>query len=278
MKQLKIIGTQNVAGISFTGIEGGFGEGKKAMLVKEIAEIHNRKEHHINELIVKHLGRFRINVDIINLLNYKEFEIVVNDLGLKASNRQKYVFLLSERGYAKLLKILEDEKAWEIYDKLVDEYFSMRQALDYSNLSPELQMFQSLFKTLANQELEQKKLQQEVKGIREVVALNSRDWRKDTTSIINKIAVKQGGYDRFREVRKESYELLEKRAGAKLQIRLVNKQKKMALEGASKSKINNTSKLDVIDEDKRLLEIYLSVVKEMAIRYSVDVSELKEAN
>lgn len=278
MKQLKIIGTQNIAGISFTGIEGGFGEGKKAMLVKEVAEIHNRKEHHINELIVKHLGRFRINVDIINLLNYKEFEIVVNDLGLKASNRQKYVFLLSERGYAKLLKILEDEKAWEIYDKLVDEYFSMRQALDYSNLSPELQMFQSLFKTLANQELEQKKLQQEVKGIREVVALNSRDWRKDTTSIINKIAVKQGGYDRFREVRKESYELLEKRAGAKLQIRLVNKQKKMALEGASKSKINNTSKLDVIDEDKRLLEIYLAVVKEMAIRYSVDVSELKEAN
>jgi hypothetical protein len=278
MENLKIIGVQNVAGISFTGIEGGFGEGKKAMLVKEVAEIHNRKEHHINELIVKHLGRFRINVDIINLLNYKEFEIVVNDLGLKASNRQKYVFLLSERGYAKLLKILEDEKAWEIYDKLVDEYFSMRQALDYSNLSPELQMFQSLFKTLANQELEQKKLQQEVKGIREVVALNSRDWRKDTTSIINKIAVKQGGYDRFREVRKESYELLEKRAGAKLQIRLVNKQKKMALEGASKSKINNTSKLDVIDEDKRLLEIYLAVVKEMAIRYSVDVSELKEAN
>ncbi|WP_374187479.1 ORF6N domain-containing protein [Priestia aryabhattai] len=278
MKQLKIIGTQNVAGVSFTGIEGGFGEGKKAMLVKEIAEIHNRKELHINELIVKHLGRFRINTDIINLLNYKEFEIVVNDLGLKASNRQKYVFLLSERGYAKLLKILEDERAWEIYDKLVDEYFTMRQALDYSNLSPELQMFQSLFKTLANQELEQKKLQQEVKGIREVVALSSRDWRKDTTSILNKIAVKQGGYERFREVRRESYELLENRAGAKLQIRLVNKQKKMALEGVAKSRVDKVSKLDVIDEDKRLLEIYLAVVKEMAIRYSVDVSELKEAN
>ncbi|PEF69126.1 hypothetical protein CON35_08110 [Bacillus cereus] len=38
MSHLQIIGKQMVAGYEFTGIEGGFGEGKKAMLVKEIAE------------------------------------------------------------------------------------------------------------------------------------------------------------------------------------------------------------------------------------------------
>ncbi|WP_273125779.1 ORF6N domain-containing protein [Bacillus weihaiensis] len=293
MKQLKIIGTQNVAGHSFTGIEGGFGENKRAMLVKEIAEIHNQPLAEINRRINNNKNRFKNGVDIIDLLNGSEpFRNIAHQNGWIGSNRTQNVYILSERGYSKLLKILEDDKAWDLYEELVDGYFNMRQVLDYSNLSPELQMFQSLFQTVANQQLKNKELENrliqqeqenkqtksEVKGIREVVALSSRDWRKDTTSIINKIAVKQGGYDRFREVRKESYELLEKRAGAKLQIRLVNKQKKMALEGASKSKINNTSKLDVIDEDKRLLEIYLSVVKEMAIRYSVDVSELKEAN
>jgi hypothetical protein len=39
------------------------------------------------------------------------------------------LFLLSERGYSKLLKILEDDKAWEIYDELVDNYFNMRQTI-----------------------------------------------------------------------------------------------------------------------------------------------------
>ena len=293
MENLKIIGVQNVAGHSFTGIEGGFGENKRAMLAKEIAEIHNQPLAEINRRINNNKNRFKNGVDIIDLLNGSEpFRNIAHQNGWIGSNRTQNVYILSERGYSKLLKILEDDKAWDLYEELVDGYFNMRQALDYSSLSPELQMFQSLFQTVANQQLKNKELESrlsqqeqenkqtksEVKDIREVVALSSRDWRKDTTSIINKIAVKQGGYDRFREVRSESYELLEKRAGANLQIRLMNKRKKMAFEGVAKSRIDKVSKLDVIDEDKRLLEIYLAIVKEMAIRYSVDVSELKEAN
>ena len=45
------------------------------------------------------------------------------------SNRTQHVYLLSERGYAKLLKILDDDKAWDIYDQLVDNYFNMRVAI-----------------------------------------------------------------------------------------------------------------------------------------------------
>ena len=41
-------------------------------------------------------------------------------------NASKNIYLLSERGYAKLLKILEDDVAWEQYDKLVDGYFTLR--------------------------------------------------------------------------------------------------------------------------------------------------------
>ncbi|SEM39008.1 hypothetical protein SAMN05216431_10236 [Ligilactobacillus sp. WC1T17] len=48
-------------------------------------------------------------------------------------NASNNIYLLSERGYAKLLKILEDDKAWEIYDELVDNYFNMRQAIKADN-------------------------------------------------------------------------------------------------------------------------------------------------
>ncbi|WP_255428441.1 ORF6C domain-containing protein [Sporosarcina sp. resist] len=38
----------------------------------------------------------------------------------------KNIYLLSERGYAKLLKVFEDDLAWDKYDELLDGYFQMR--------------------------------------------------------------------------------------------------------------------------------------------------------
>jgi Rha family phage regulatory protein len=108
-------------------------------------------------------------------------------------------------------------------------------------------------------------------NLSEIVALNSTNWKEDVTKIINKIAQKTGGYDQYRNIRNESYEILERRANAKLSTRVTNKKQKMALEGAQKSQINRVSKVDVIGDDKRLLEIYLAVVKEMAIKYQVDI-------
>ncbi|PYE87788.1 ORF6N domain-containing protein, partial [Bacillus sp. 196mf] len=67
MSHLQIIGKQMVAGYEFTGIEGGFGEGKKAMLVKEIAEIHGQPLKSINRRINENRNRFRDGVDIIDL-------------------------------------------------------------------------------------------------------------------------------------------------------------------------------------------------------------------
>lgn len=43
MNKLEIKGLTEVDGMRFHCIEGGFGEGKRAMLIKEIAGIHNRE-------------------------------------------------------------------------------------------------------------------------------------------------------------------------------------------------------------------------------------------
>ena len=133
---IKVNGLINIEGMKFHNIEGGFAEGKKAMLVKEVANIHSRQEAHINELINNNIKRFKEGVDIINLLGSENFKIVVDDLGLRTSNRQKYSYLVSERGYSKLLKILEDDFAWEQYDKLVDGYFNMREQVNSGQARP----------------------------------------------------------------------------------------------------------------------------------------------
>ncbi|MGD8188525.1 antA/AntB antirepressor family protein [Brevibacillus ginsengisoli] len=107
--------------------------------------------------------------------------------------------------------------------------------------------------------------------ITEVMSLNPTEWRKKTTALLNKIAYERGGHGAYQEVRNESYDKLEDRAKCNLSIRLTNKRRQMALEGVSKSKIDKVSKMDVIADDARLTEIYLAIVKEMAIQYRVDV-------
>ncbi len=134
MNSLKILGQEKVGNFEFTGIEGGFGEGKKSMLVKDIAEIHKRSSKVINQAINMNIKRFRAGVDILDL-KASNFEVNLIDLGFTqyAINRSNNIYLLSERGYSKLLKILEDDTAWEIYDQLVDNYFAMRQSIQSEN-------------------------------------------------------------------------------------------------------------------------------------------------
>lgn len=134
MNSLKILGQEKVGNFEFTGIEGGFGEGKKSMLVKDIAEIHKRSSKVINQAINMNIKRFRAGVDILDL-KASNFEVNLIDLGFtqNAINRSNNIYLISERGYSKLLKILEDDTAWEIYDQLVDNYFAMRQSIQSEN-------------------------------------------------------------------------------------------------------------------------------------------------
>ena len=269
--QIKVTGIQNLCSIQFTGIEGGFGEGKKAMLVKDIAAIHGREVKHINELVNRNLIRFKTDLDVIDL------KVAVQDdhnlIGYGFTKMQiaksPNLYLLSERGYFKLLKILDDDTAWEIYDQLVDAYFNMRSELDTSNLSPELQMFNGLFKSLAKQELATKQLELKVDSISEIVAVNTVDWRKDTRQLINAVAKTQGGFSAYQEIQSEIYTELERRAGCKLSIRLTNKRNVMAGEGVSKSKRDKLNKVDVIADDKKLVEIYMAIVKEFAIKAGV---------
>lgn len=128
--ELKVIGEEKVGKIKFTGIEGGFGSGKKSMLVRDIAQIHKRPLFKLNQLINENRNHFKDGIDIIDLLNTSEvFRNFAQEQGFIGSNRAQHVYLLSERGYLKLLKIMDDDKAWDIYNDIVDNYFNMRVAI-----------------------------------------------------------------------------------------------------------------------------------------------------
>lgn len=148
--------------------------------------------------------------------------------------------------------------------------------IDTSQLSPELQMFNGLYQSLAKQEMATKQLETKVDNISSIVSLNNIDWRKKTNAILRKIADKWSGVEPYRSVKNYAYEKFEARAACNLNLRLNNRKKNAASQGMTKSYVQKINKLDCIAEEKRFIEIYIQVVKEMAIQFRVDISDLKE--
>ena len=180
MNELKILGTEKVGNFKFTGIEGGFGENKKAMLVKDIATIHGRPVKAINQAINMNRARFKDGIDVIDLkiesgsIKLTEF---FNRQQIANSNN---IYLLSERGYAKLLKILEDDKVWEIYDELVDNYFNMRYVIQKQDSYMITDPVQRAKRWIEEQEEHQVKLamaKQETKDIQDNTPISSKDYQ-----------------------------------------------------------------------------------------------------
>lgn len=130
MKELKINGTTEFMGVEIPNIYGGFGEGKKAITDKHIAEIHDMKPFKIRERINDNIKRFKEGMDYVNIKRILDTDTLI-ELGYakQAIKQADNIYLLSERGYAKLIKIMDTDLAWEIHDKLIDEYFQMKEII-----------------------------------------------------------------------------------------------------------------------------------------------------
>lgn len=108
---------------------------------------------------------------------------------------------------------------------------------------------------------------EEVQAIRDVIEIRPSDnWRTETNNLIKKICYKLNDYSNPKE---KVYRALQERGSCDLKRRLENMRARLLLNGGSKSKADNLNFLDVITEDKKLIEIYVSIVKEMAIKYKI---------
>jgi len=105
---------------------------------------------------------------------------------------------------------------------------------------------------------------QEVQAIRDTIIVCPEDWRKYCVDALRKIAFITGMS--YEEVNRISYEAFDLK-GYDLNARLKNRRETAESYGVSRTKINLMNKLDCIGEDKRLINTYVNVVKEMSVKY-----------
>ena len=179
--------------------------------------------------------------------------------------------LITEQGYLMLVKSFTDNLAWEVQRQLVSSYFKVRQTVD-ERLSPETKMLYQMINQIAASEIQAKeakelaqKAVETTEAIKEAVKPVFDNWRIEINSKFNRI--QKNADKQFSVLRTEMYAELEKRAGCDLNTRLRNKRSRMQENGCTKTEINNLNKMDIIEEDKKLREIFSKIVSEYEIQY-----------
>lgn len=132
MNEIRVAGRQNFMGLDIPVVLGGFGEGKKCISDKTIAEIHGMNTFDVRRRITDNIKRFTEGTDYIDFAGrMRETQtlelLLVLGYAKQSITQAEHIYILSERGYAKLIKIMDTDLAWKIHDKLIDEYFALRE-------------------------------------------------------------------------------------------------------------------------------------------------------
>ena len=258
--ELKKIGLVKINNYEFEGIEGGFGENKKCILAKDIAKIHGKELKHINELINNNFDKFKNDVDIIELLGVGFNDTYLKELGFSQQSLNSYrgmlkkglqtgIYLLSERGYSKLLKFMDDELSYDLYEQLLDNYFRLRQEIQ--QISKQDKLLLKIINSNSKEELASNMTKYQLEYVKPLELENSRKQQlidgmtnhikgKSQRQMINEI-IRRKGIGEIKERWDILYNYYEKEKHMNLSERVENYNSKQP------KKKDNVNKIEYIE-------------------------------
>lgn len=255
-------------------------KGQRVVTFKDIDVVHGRPDGTARKRFADNRKHFIENEDFF-IVTPQELENTrlseKRTSGIDEVNPRGTAFL-TEQGYLMLVKSFTDDLAWEVQRQLVSGYFRTKQIVN-EELSPQTQLILQLAQNIANKELQDKERDKQIalanetakravettENIKEAVKPVFDNWREEANRKFNRI---QRNADKpFNILRCEMYSELEQRAGCDLSARLRNKKHRMEESGFTKKQINDYNKMDIIEEDKKLREIFSKIVSEYEIKY-----------
>lgn len=184
------------------------------------------------------------------------------------------LYLWTEKGTFLHAKSLNTDIAWEVYDRLIETYFTVKKELiDKKQLSPQLQLMNMLVENMNRTELEQKRqaeqisrVEQTVGNIKEIFTQPIGDWKAEINARVREISIKSN-ID-YQTLYNQLYGELETTAHCSLKRLQDNKKNRMEKAGNTKAAIKNeTTKIAIIFEKPQLKAIFENIVKKYAMSY-----------
>ncbi|UYL93061.1 Rha family regulator protein [Paenibacillus phage UtuhinaGold_Zacery] len=245
--------------------------------MNKLVFIQNGKTVTDSLTVAEVFGKRHDNVvqDIKNLECSQEFSLLNFQESTYTNERGRTYpkYIITQDGFSFLVMGYTGKEAAKFKEMYIAEFNRMREQLtkppqtSLEILQASINQLVEQDRRLAEHDARIDAVDQDVKSIREVVALNITNWRKDAANLIKRTAQAMGGYEHIRHLREESYRLLDETLGVSLATRLTNKRRRLADEGVCKSKRDKLNYLDVIADDKKLIHSYVAIVKDIAIKY-----------
>lgn len=197
-----------------------------------------------------------------------------SNLGLQNESKIRTLYLWTEKGTFLHAKSLNTDVAWEVYDRLMETYFNVKEKqIAMSDLSPQLQLMNMLVENMNRAEIEQKRQAEQIARVettvttmKEIFTQPIGDWKSEINSRVREVSIKSG--IEYQELYNQLYGELETVAHCSLKRLCENKKKRMEEAGNTKTAIKEaTTKIAIIDDKPQLRAIFEGIVKRYAMRY-----------
>ncbi len=170
-------------------------EGKRVLTTAQLAEAYETDSKVISNNFNRNADRYTEGKHFYRLTG-EELKDFCNHQIDECKNLEKVrtLYLWTEKGALLHAKSLNTDKAWEVYDFLVESYFTKK--TDYSGLSPQLQYLISLEQKTKELEQKQAELEKKLDSDREETILATFEFgrigelqRNEITKAVKKRAI-----------------------------------------------------------------------------------------
>ena len=190
-----------------------------------------------------------------------------------ANNQDRPCFLVSKKGCEFIANKLTGVKGAVFTAKYITKFNDMESTVQNVLQVPQsLIALQGMIEQMIRQEVAINEAKQQsqkaievTRAIKETIIDKPDDWRSDIKHKVS--AIQKGSNQSYPETWNMLYSDLEKRAHCDLSTRVNNARFRLGETGASKTKIEAYSRVDVIESDPKLKEIFTTIIKEYAIKY-----------
>ena len=128
-----------------------------------------------------------------------------------------------------------------------------------------LEFLQGMLDEMKRQAAEIQEVKTTAKAIKDAIVEEYDEWREDIRHKVS--AIQKATGETFANTWNRLYDELEKRAHCDLSIRVTNGRFRLQEAGVTKKTIEAYGRLDVIENDVRLKEIFTAIVKEYTVKY-----------
>jgi len=223
-------------------------DGQSWFVAKDVAEILGYANP--RDAISKHVDAEDKGVANCDTLGGKQELTIINESGL-------YALVFGSR-----LETAKRFKRWVTSEVLP----ALRKTGAYiMPQSKGLEFLQGMLDEMKRQAAEIQEVKTTAKAIKDAIVEEYDEWREDIRHKVS--AIQKATGDTYANTWNALYDELERRAHCDLSIRVTNGRFRLQEAGATKKTIEAYGRLDVIENDVRLKEIFTAIVKEYTVKY-----------